>query len=505
MSDSFEVEFEFAGWRADPSRNLLRQAGREVRLEPRAMDVLVCLLDHAGRVVSKDAMIRQVWQGRAVTDDALVVAIYELRKALGDRARQPSFIETIPRRGYRWLPEVVAVRKDPVRVATPPEPPMTAARRHDRSPIAWIDSTTPRAAALVMSGLLVTVLAATLAATLPGSDRLSTAASAPPPESFTRTSTPTEIEPAIRALHTKARHWLETRTPASLRQAETHLRQIVELQPKDAAAQADLALTYTLMADLRLGDRFKLYHAARTAATRALRLDPALPRAHLALGTTRLLFDWDLAGAEESLRRAIELAPEDPMSHQIYGWLLSATDRHRAAEARLRRAIELDPVVSRHYTDLAFLLQVAGKPQQAIREARLALELEPSSVSAYASLWQSYRALGDDHASVQAHQALLHHNGVEASVRLRLLDAFESAGFTGYLGSLLNHSPPGQGLMTRAYFHVLQGEPDHALAALERAFERRDWEILWLDQFEELTALHGEPRFEHLVRQVRPS
>lgn len=70
------------------------------------MDVLVALARRGGEPASKDELIDEVWQGRAVSDDALTVTIYELRKLLGDNARSPIFIETIPGRGYRWLPPV---------------------------------------------------------------------------------------------------------------------------------------------------------------------------------------------------------------------------------------------------------------------------------------------------------------------------------------------------------------------------------------------------------------
>ncbi len=89
-----------------PALNLLRNGEEETRLGSVVMDLLVALVRRRGEPASKDDLIAEVWQGRSVSDDALTAAIYELRKALGDRARSPSFIETIPGRGYRWLPAV---------------------------------------------------------------------------------------------------------------------------------------------------------------------------------------------------------------------------------------------------------------------------------------------------------------------------------------------------------------------------------------------------------------
>jgi DNA-binding winged helix-turn-helix (wHTH) protein len=97
-------------WAVAPSRNLLVRGEEEVHVEPRVMDVLVYLAERAGQVVSKDDLMARLWQDRCVTDDVLTVTIYALRKALGDDARRPRYIETVSRRGYRWIAPVDQIR-----------------------------------------------------------------------------------------------------------------------------------------------------------------------------------------------------------------------------------------------------------------------------------------------------------------------------------------------------------------------------------------------------------
>src|SRR6056297_178420 len=99
--------FTFAGFRAEPASNELRseQTGDTQRLEPRTMDVLVLLARNAGQVVSRQTFAETVWPGRQVVDDSLSQCISELRKALGDKAREPGYIRTVPKRGYCFLPE----------------------------------------------------------------------------------------------------------------------------------------------------------------------------------------------------------------------------------------------------------------------------------------------------------------------------------------------------------------------------------------------------------------
>ncbi len=98
--------FSIGEWHIHPERNALVRSGKEHPIEPKVMAVLVCLSEQPGDVVSKEQMIRTVWGGAAVTDEVLTNAISELRKALGDDARQPRFIQTIPKKGYRLVANV---------------------------------------------------------------------------------------------------------------------------------------------------------------------------------------------------------------------------------------------------------------------------------------------------------------------------------------------------------------------------------------------------------------
>ncbi len=98
---SSERSFAFGDWWVEPSRGLLTaSAGREVRIEPQLMDLLLLFATSDGRVMAKDEIIAQVWGGRAVGDDTLAAAISRLRAALGSRAAR-RYIETVPKRGYR--------------------------------------------------------------------------------------------------------------------------------------------------------------------------------------------------------------------------------------------------------------------------------------------------------------------------------------------------------------------------------------------------------------------
>lgn len=105
-------------WRVDAAANELSRGVESVRLEPKAVEVLACLARRAGQVVSREELLAAAWPDVVVGDDALTQAIIKLRKALGDDARRPTYIETISKRGYRLIALVSPVM-DPVATAPP--------------------------------------------------------------------------------------------------------------------------------------------------------------------------------------------------------------------------------------------------------------------------------------------------------------------------------------------------------------------------------------------------
>ena len=93
-------------WRVDPALDEISKDGATVKLEPRAMRVLVCLAEHAGQVVSVDQLLDAVWKDVVVTPDSVYQAVAGLRRALGDTSKEPVYIANVLRRGYRLVAPV---------------------------------------------------------------------------------------------------------------------------------------------------------------------------------------------------------------------------------------------------------------------------------------------------------------------------------------------------------------------------------------------------------------
>ncbi len=99
-------DFQLGEWRVKPHTNMIEGPEGEAHLEPKAMQVLALLAQHAGGVVQKQEILEDVWDGTYVSDEVLPNAIWELRKALGDDAKKPRFIQTLPKKGYRLIAPV---------------------------------------------------------------------------------------------------------------------------------------------------------------------------------------------------------------------------------------------------------------------------------------------------------------------------------------------------------------------------------------------------------------
>jgi transcriptional activator of cad operon len=93
-------------WRVDPASGRMDRNGEVARLDVRTMRLLLCLAERAGQVVSIDDLISHVWAGVAVSPDSVYQAVTSLRRQLGDDSRQPAYIETAPRLGYRMIAAV---------------------------------------------------------------------------------------------------------------------------------------------------------------------------------------------------------------------------------------------------------------------------------------------------------------------------------------------------------------------------------------------------------------
>src|SRR3984885_9897335 len=127
-------------WRVEPALDEISKDGVTVKLEPRAMRLLLCLVERAGQVVSVEQLLDQVWKDVVVTPNSVYHAVATLRRMLGDNTKDPTYIANILRRGYSliapvgpWVDSHSAAAPNcstmPEESSNPPQLPPTDTRR----------------------------------------------------------------------------------------------------------------------------------------------------------------------------------------------------------------------------------------------------------------------------------------------------------------------------------------------------------------------------------------
>lgn len=473
--------FHTGEWHVEPSRNLLVRPGEQMRVEPRVMDALVYLSEREGKVVSKEELVSFVWQGRCVSDDVLTVTISALRKALRDDARDPKYIETIPRRGYRWIAPVSRRESGSETLSAPAiQPESTVPLPEPHRPYM------PRFAAV---GMLVAVLVATTVWI------------------FFRTTNHRHASlPDAHEAYLKGRFFLDQRSIQGWHQALEQFERAVAVDPQDPAAQAGLADTYSAMSDFGVASPAEMRPRAFQCAERALRLDRDSAEAYEALGRAQFLFDWDFPAAERSLNKALSLNSDYMPTHQAMAWLKSAEGKYAEAITSARNALQLDPVNIARYTELAWVLALGGRYDEAQHEIERALALNPRSFETYLMKgWVSDLA-GDSTAAFRAYYDGLRIAGIPNEDLRRIEDLYHAGGLPAYYRNRLDVQRRGGKMPMsstfRAQLSVHAGDTGQALKSLEDAYRNHEGALAWVNVEPSFQPLRSEPRFQVIAAHV---
>jgi DNA-binding winged helix-turn-helix (wHTH) protein/tetratricopeptide (TPR) repeat protein len=437
-----DAGFRLGAWRVQPDRNRLAGEASDARLTPRAMQVLLCLAERAGEVVTRDDLGERVWRPAVVTDDALTRVISELRRALGDRPGKRQFIETIPKRGYRLVA---------------PVQPLAAAEAGEASS-ATIAVLPFQAIGTGMSDAIAEGLHQDLLTRLSGLPELKVISATSvrryretelgAPEIADQLGVAWLVEGSVQhsaeTVHVNAQlieaaadqhRWARTYSkPLSADNLFGIQREIMQ----DIARSLNATLTGEKGGDNAASDDLEAY--ARSIQGRSFLdtrtpdgMQQALVYFRAALERDRdyalawvgiadalmLLYDYYDRGrpdvvrreVEKALKRAMEIDPESAEAHASKGLYfmchgaagaLCADGLHGPEAVRLlRRAVELRPGYAEAFNWLSWVLQLLGDAEQALACAKRAVALNPLSPEAIHNLMSSNIACGHHGAGVR--------------------------------------------------------------------------------------------------------
>jgi eukaryotic-like serine/threonine-protein kinase len=312
------------------------------------------------------------------------------------------------------------------------------------------------------------------------------------PEEAGRLANARSISPAAREAFLRGRHHQFKDNEADIRQAIEHFQRAIQLQPDYAAAYAGLSLAARL---LQTRGFTHDEGAARTAALKAIELDPNLGEAHAAMSGLKF-DDWDWPGAEAEAMRTVELNYVDA----YYQSLLTITGRHAQAIAVAERAAKIDPLSSKVQSDYGIVLYHARKYEDALSQLNRSLDLEPRNYAAPLMLGVIYGTLGRPHEALTIFDRPDFRESPYIARTYALLGRRDDA--LRILNGLLERRrafDPYE--VAQTYFAL--GDKDRGFEWLTSAFDRRFGYVPWTNVQPEFDAIRDDPRFTALVARLK--
>ena len=437
MERQAEHYYAFGPFRLEPEQGRLLRDGLVVPLPPKTFALLLALVRNHGRLVDKEALIQELWPDAFVEEANLTFHVSVLRKTLGESAQGGGYIETAPKRGYRFRAAVKDVRK----------------KRDIKSIVVLPLSSASSSGGEYFAGGVHETLISELAQirglrviSRTSSQHYGTAGR-PLPElarslhidvavegsvflegdraridirlvdawedrhlwahSYERNlrdflSLQRELAGAIvrqiqvrltkceeerlgqtRAVHPEAliaclrgRYYWDHFTEAGMQQAMALFQQAIQIDPGYPQAWAGLSRCHSAMAVQSIAGPRGAATKARQAAQRAIELDPLLPDAHLTLAATKLFFDWDWLGAERAIATAIDLSPSFSLAHGLFTHYALAQGWGEHAIASAIRALELDPMSAANNSDLGWTYLLSGDYDKAREQLSNTLNMD---------------------------------------------------------------------------------------------------------------------------------
>ncbi|MBL7697903.1 MAG: tetratricopeptide repeat protein [Chitinophagaceae bacterium] len=304
------------------------------------------------------------------------------------------------------------------------------------------------------------------------------------------------------------KHNLNKRTSESIQAAIIHFEKSVEEDPLFALPYTQIAYCYTLVGAAGYGNvpRPLAESKARSAVMKALELDSMLAEAHAALGYMKFRIDWDWAGAEKSLKKAIELKPSYSTAHEWYGLMLGITVRLDEALREMKTAYELDPLSPSVSNGLARVYHFRQEDKKALQQVMKTLELEPDYAEGHFSMGMSYFRLKDYENAEKELEKAIQLSGRRPVMLGMLGRTLLADGKKEEAKKLLDElqSPPSNNdkLYAGAIILNYMGHDEEAFKIFEKLVEEKYGIMLYLRVERPLFSNSLSPRYKQLLTRM---
>ncbi|HKH97937.1 MAG TPA: tetratricopeptide repeat protein [Candidatus Sulfotelmatobacter sp.] len=501
----------FGVFEADLRAGELRRNGIKVRLQDLPFRALTQLLARPGEVITREEFRQALWPPDVFVDfeQGISSAVMRLRDALRDSADNPIFIETIERRGYRWIGPIQGVEPlpdqgqeaDSREQPSPGEKATPVAGPPPSKSFSWRISWRKMVFAFPLLALLFAVW-------IFRPDFRDARASAKSRPAATRSLHPAANREA-EDLYLKGRFLWNKRTPESLNQALEAFTQAIAHDPNYSDAYVGLADCYNLLREFSAMPGNEAYFKAFAAAKKAVELDQQSSEAHASLAFVTFWGMWDAADAEKEFRRAIELDPDNAKAHHWYATFLHALGRHEEALSEIDLARKLAPDSSSILADKGELLWAAGHHEPALQLLKQLEATEPNSVSPHRYLRFAYLETGDYPKYIEElrKDALLIQDPAQSSVAEAAAKGFAQGGERGLFEAQLSEQKKmvEQGKLSPYFVAQTDARLANAresLKYLNICLQSHDERLLNLRADGDFAGLHGDAALQQLLAKI---
>jgi serine/threonine protein kinase/Tfp pilus assembly protein PilF len=309
-------------------------------------------------------------------------------------------------------------------------------------------------------------------------------------------------------LYLRGRYYWNKRTAESGAKAIEYFQQAIDLDPAYALAYSGLADAYsiTFFNDLTFSQS-ESAAKSHAAALKALELDPSLAEAHASMGNVLVIFDWDFKGAEAEFRQALAANPGYPSNLQWYAEVLGSVGRYDEALVMIRRAHDADPFSLIINATYGLILSRSGRTAEAHDQFQRTFELERNFPRGHFHFGRALAHEGNYEEAIKEFERVLQSAPESPGSLSMLAYCYARSGriedARKILGKLIEQAKAEHASWRDvAGIYAGLGEKDHAFAALDLAFQRRESRLSELREHESLEPLHSDPRFSDLLKKV---
>jgi serine/threonine-protein kinase len=305
----------------------------------------------------------------------------------------------------------------------------------------------------------------------------------------------------------RGRVQMATWAKPDLSKADADFRRAIAIDSNYAPPYAALARLDMIVGHAAIVAPEKVFPEEKRLAEKALQLDSTLAQAWIARADAEFLYERDWPRAQRDYAQGLALNPNDPYGHDSYSGFLLAIGKTDEGIEENKRALDLDPASVEQNAYLAFTLFYARRYDEAIRQARLTLELDSTEALSRLALGLSYEQRRDFHRAYKEVQTAVNRMqhlpftaflGHIAGASGRRADALKVVDNLKVLSKRMYVSPS---VFAIAYLGA--GDKDVALGWLEKAYDTRDHDLVFVNCWPMFDPLHSEPRFQALLRRMQ--